>query len=71
MAAAEAGRFSRIQSCRAGGGHNLLPVLSLGRQHLTGVFPRTADEKLTAGPLELVWCPQKRPAAARAFLRSG
>ena len=58
MAAAEAGRFSRLQSCRAGGGRNLLPVLSLGHQHLTGVFPKTADEVLTAGPLELVWCPE-------------
>jgi hypothetical protein len=32
-------------------------VLSLGQQALTGVFPRSASEPVTTGPLELVWCP--------------
>jgi len=32
-------------------------VLNLGHQALTGVFPRTSDEPVTVGPLELVWCP--------------
>jgi hypothetical protein len=31
-------------------------VLNLGQQELTGVFPRSVDEKVTKGPLELVWC---------------
>lgn len=36
---------------------NLISVLSLGVQSLTGVFPGSALEPVTAGPLELVWCP--------------
>ena len=50
-------RYRRIMQCRIGGGSNLIPVLSLGQQELTGVFPRTRDERITSGPLELVWCP--------------
>jgi hypothetical protein len=29
----------------------------LGHQSLTGVFPKTASDPVTQGPLELVWCP--------------
>ncbi|MBI1245271.1 MAG: methyltransferase domain-containing protein [Alphaproteobacteria bacterium] len=52
-----AGTFKKLEACRLGGSPNLLPVLSLGRQSLTGVFPATAAEQVTEGPLELVWCP--------------
>jgi len=31
-------------------------VLSLGEQYLTGVFPKSKVEKITKGPLDLVWC---------------
>jgi hypothetical protein len=31
-------------------------MLSLGKQFLTGVFPKTPKENLTKGPLDLVWC---------------
>jgi len=48
--------YKPITQCRVSGSENLVSVLSLGRQELTGVFPRTRDEKLTSGPLELVWC---------------
>jgi hypothetical protein len=47
----------RISSCRVGRSTNLISVLSLGDQALTGVFPRTASEPVTVGPLELLWCP--------------
>jgi hypothetical protein len=47
-----------IDRCRASGSKHLIPVLSLGHQALTGVFPRSRDEKVTVGPLELVWCPE-------------
>jgi len=50
------GGYSEITACRASGSSNLIPVLSLGRQALTGVFPRLPDEPVTSGPLELVWC---------------
>lgn len=46
-----------IAACRISGSRNLVPVLNLGLQALTGVFPRTPDEPVTEGPLELVWCP--------------
>lgn len=49
--------YTKIDRCRLSGSQNLLPVLSLGVQELTGVFPRTIDQPVTAGPLELVWCP--------------
>lgn len=38
------------------GSKNLVSVLNLGFQKLTGVFPRKADDPVTEGPLELVWC---------------
>lgn len=50
--------YKKIDSCRVGGGQNLIPVLNLGSQALTGVFPRNASEQVTTGPLELVWCPE-------------
>lgn len=50
-------KYKRITRCRASGSKNLTTVLNLGNQQLTGVFPRSRDEQLTEGPLELVWCP--------------
>lgn len=50
-------RYRRIETCRMGGGSNLLPVLSLGHQALTGVFPKSREQNVTRGPLELLWCP--------------
>ena len=45
-----------ITACRCCGSNELASVLSLGVQYLTGVFPRSPEEKLTSGPLELVKC---------------
>ncbi len=45
-----------IDSCRICGSSHLTEILSLGSQSLTGVFPRTVNESITAGPLTLVWC---------------
>jgi hypothetical protein len=50
--------YSRITKCRVSGSQNLVPVLHLGNQALTGVFPRSAAVPVTTGPLELVWCPE-------------
>ncbi len=47
----------RIERCRVSGSTNLVSVLSLGDQALTGVFPPSAQTPVTVGPLELVWCP--------------
>jgi hypothetical protein len=49
--------YRRITQCRVGGGADLISVLSLGRQELTGVFPKSRDAAITSGPLELVWSP--------------
>jgi hypothetical protein len=50
------GSYKRLEQCRVSGSRNLIPVLHLGEQELTGVFPRPG-EAVTRGPLELVWCP--------------
>lgn len=51
------GKFSRIDKCRICGNHNLVPVVDLGEQYLTGVFPHhRADDEITCGPLRLVKC---------------
>jgi len=49
--------YSEITKCRISQSTNLIPVLSLGNQYLTGVFPKSTDALLTKGPLDLVWCP--------------
>lgn len=50
--------YTEITHCRISGSPNLVPVLSLGEQCLTGVFPRSPTDTLTRGPLDLVWCPE-------------
>ena len=49
--------YKTIEGCRVSGSKRLVPVLSLGEQALTGVFPRDSNVAVTAGPLDLVWCP--------------
>ena len=49
--------YSEIKRCRVGGSENLVSVLNLGHQTLTGVFPKSTTEKITRGPLDLVWSP--------------
>lgn len=49
---------TKIEKCRISGSPHLIPVLSLGHQALTGIFPATASADVTIGPLELVWCPE-------------
>lgn len=48
--------YREIDRCRVSGSKNLVSVLNLGHQCLTGVFPKSRAEQITAGPLELVWC---------------
>lgn len=50
--------YKEITHCRVGNDSHLVSVLNLGYQALTGVFPANAAERVTLGPLELVWCPQ-------------
>ena len=48
--------YTEITRCRICGNPNLVPFLNLGQQYLTGVFPRSKQDVLTFGPLELVKC---------------
>jgi hypothetical protein len=48
--------YTEIKKCRICGSANILEVLSLGEQSLTGVFPKTIDTPVTKGPLGMVWC---------------
>ena len=49
--------YHDIDACRITKNKNFVTVLNLGFQALTGVFPKTIDQKVTVGPLELVWSP--------------
>ncbi len=49
--------YTEIKKCRICHKTDFSTVLSLGEQYLTGVFPKTPTEKITRGPLDLVWCP--------------
>ena len=47
----------KINKCRICGNDELVPVVDLGEQYLTGVFPRQDEiNSLTKGPLRLVKC---------------
>ena len=48
--------IKEITRCRICGGVDLKPIINLGSQALTGIFPRSVDAQLTSGPLELVRC---------------
>lgn len=49
-------RFRRVDACRICGNTDLVPVLQLGDQYLTGIFPKTKYQDVTHGPLEVVRC---------------
>jgi hypothetical protein len=49
--------YREVGNCRIDSSTNLVSVLDLGHQALTGVFPKNASQPVTVGPLELVWCP--------------
>jgi hypothetical protein len=48
--------YSEIVHCRICHNTNLINVLSLGEQALTGVFPHHISDNVSIGPLDLVWC---------------
>jgi NDP-4-keto-2,6-dideoxyhexose 3-C-methyltransferase len=48
--------YKKVHKCRICGNANLAPVLDLGEQMLTGVFPIEKLAKVTTGPLRLVKC---------------
>ncbi len=48
--------FSKTEKCRVCSNQNLVPIVDLGHQFLTGIFPKTKDDQITRGPLRLVKC---------------
>ena len=48
--------FKVISQCRICGNPQLVPILNLGRQYLTGIFPKSTNQQITCGPVELVRC---------------
>ena len=47
--------IKEISKCRISGEEELISVVNLGNQCLTGVFPNSESKDLIKGPLELVW----------------
>jgi len=47
--------YNKTKHCRVCSSQNLISVLDLGVQALTGVFPKSG-ETVPEGPVELVWC---------------
>lgn len=48
--------YIESKKCRICGHSNLITVLSIGEQFLTGVFPKSLSDKVSKGPLDLAWC---------------
>lgn len=48
--------YREISKCRICGNSELTPVLDLGQQALTGIFPKSMSEQVPVAPLELVKC---------------
>src|SRR5262245_41410750 len=46
----------KIDRCRICGSDELVPVIDLGEQALTGVFPKQRDQFVRKGPLQLLKC---------------
>jgi NDP-4-keto-2,6-dideoxyhexose 3-C-methyltransferase len=48
--------YKQVSRCRICGNTDLVPILDLGNQVLTGVFPKEREADITCGPLRLVKC---------------
>jgi hypothetical protein len=48
--------YCEISKCRICDNPDLVPIIHLGTQCLTGVFPKTRSSVITSGPLEVVKC---------------
>lgn len=63
--------YEAIKKCRICGNTNLVTIVNLGRQYLTGVFPKNKNEKLTSGPLKLLKCRDDRNRDACGLVQLG
>jgi len=55
--------YQEIKKCRICGNKNLVEILNLGEQALTGVFPKK-NEEVESGPLEIVKCFSEETASS-------
>jgi hypothetical protein len=46
----------KINNCRSCGSNKLVNCLNLGKQALTGIFPKNKNQKITSGNLSLLFC---------------
>lgn len=51
--------FHKIEKCRICDNENLVTVLDLGEQYLSGIFPKSIDLEMYKGPLKLVKCDEE------------
>jgi hypothetical protein len=56
MTASSLSNRGRISRCRNCGSEALIETLDLGRQALTGTFPRSREDRVESVPLQLLWC---------------
>lgn len=61
----------KIKKCLICGNRKLVPILELGIQSLTGVFPRTKDLRVGRGPLQLVKCQEGRDGRCCGLVQLG
>ena len=45
-----------LRKCRVCGGEKFETIMSLGHQVMTGTFPKSEEEDVTGGPVDLVRC---------------
>lgn len=62
---------TRIGKCRVCGNRDLVKVLDLGSQAATGMFPKSAAERVFIGPLELVKCVENPSADTCGLVQLG
>ena len=48
--------YTTIKNCRICGNNDLISIMDVGIQSLTGTFPASRDEPVYSGPVELVKC---------------
>jgi len=54
--------FKEINQCRVSKSSDLRRIIDLGDQYLSGVFPKSKNQEIGKGPLELVWCNESKLA---------
>jgi len=61
--------YNEISRCRICGNPELDPIINLGLQAFTGIFPRSRDQEVPRGPLDLVKCRQHTETCGLVQLR--